>query len=680
MLVKNALLLLTLTMPMRLYAQAEFESIYSLSLAELTQVNVAGATLTPKALRAVPSAATVFTHSDITQLGLDSLDELMGLVPGFQAYRSSISPLHYPFSARGRRIGSPSAEILILVDGQRLDEPRTSGSAVAIAKYPLMHIKQIEFIRGPGSALYGSNAMMGVINITTRSGVNEVGLSYGSFDQRQAYLLASGTTGELKLDLFAQMKSDQGDDYRLQDTFSQTQISTDDPRDFANLQFKLRWQQSHLNLQHNQFETESFYELDNLSNNFNERSGDISALSLQQGYSWQSVISHIWLSYHRSKFTTQSQLTPAGALTAISEPSSSNPLVARADFDNYSETRAQWYNSWEIDVDTSLQFGLEARHIRAPETQAKNNFDLADLAQGILPIRYYDQLLKTSPVQAASQRDIIGLYGQLQHQLLAGTHLTLGLRHDEFSSIGSQLSPRLALVQQINNQHSLKLLYGEAFRAPAENELNLLNNPVLLGDPNLAPETVRSWELIWTGQLRHKHWPNSHFSLGYFENHFKNAITQVNISGNLLQHQNTKQEPSKGIEFELSHEINKDWQLRIGYSRINSKPDISFREAEQVGSLTINYQQGRWNTNLIAIYQGQRNTPASDINNPTTELDDYWLLAGKCSYSFSPDWQGLLQIKNLLDKDYLTPASNTTISTGIANRGREISAELIWQF
>ena len=107
----------------------------------------------------------------------------MNLVPGFQSYRTSLSPISYQFSSRGRRIGNSGAEILILVDGMRLAEPRTSGGAIVTPKYPLMQVERVEFIRGPGSAVYGSNAMMGVINIVTRTGSNELALDVGSFNR-----------------------------------------------------------------------------------------------------------------------------------------------------------------------------------------------------------------------------------------------------------------------------------------------------------------------------------------------------------------------------------------------------------------------------------------------------------------------------------------------------------------
>ena len=453
----SLMLFLLFTSPfntMALQTEKNIDYLFKLSLEELLKVKVTGSTLTPQELKTVPAAVTVFTHKEIKKLGLDTLDELMNLVPGFQSSRASFSALDYPFSSRGRRIGSDGAEVLILVDGMRLADPRLSGIQFVVPKYPLMQIERVEFIRGPGSAVYGANAMMGVINIITLSEVEEVIVSYGSFNRRKAHVLSSMQLGDLTMDLFAYLDTDDGDDYQVQDTFSSNRIATQDPRELAGFNMKLKWQHTQLNFMHNQYEVEDFYGASFLSNDFNEQAGRLMSLSLQQEFDWQAVSSYVWISYTRSKYSLWVQLSAPGDFFTSSSPASNDALLAGAVFDNYSETRLQWHNNWNIKPQSSFQFGIELRQIRAPKTVSKNNFDFSDIASGINPIRYYGSLLPTTVVQAKSRRDIIGLYGQYQHHLLENTHLTLGLRHDDFSNIGSQLSPRLGLVQVLNSQHS----------------------------------------------------------------------------------------------------------------------------------------------------------------------------------------------------------------------------------
>ncbi len=105
-----------------------------MSMDELMQMTVTGATRTEQTLKDVPSTVTVFTWEQIRQLGMDSLDELANLVSDFQSFRMSDASIQSTMTSRGRRIGQVSAEIRILIDGQRLENAWTNGIAFAEPK------------------------------------------------------------------------------------------------------------------------------------------------------------------------------------------------------------------------------------------------------------------------------------------------------------------------------------------------------------------------------------------------------------------------------------------------------------------------------------------------------------------------------------------------------------------
>lgn len=362
MLRRIVLFYLLLSLP-QLHAEDDQDYLFSMSFEQLMQLKITGSTLTPEDIRSVPAAVSVFNHEQIKRMGLDTLDELMNIVPGFQSYRSSFSAINYVFSSRGRRIGDPAAEVLIMVDGQRLEEPATGGSAQVIPKFPLMVIEQVEFIRGPGAAIYGSNAMMGVINITTRSEARELSGSYGTFNRRQMYLLGSQKVNDMSLDVYAHTEIDDGDNFKVQDTFGVEHINTDDPRKITNLNLKLNWQDTYINLQHNQFDSDNFYIIDLLSNGFNSFSSKLSSIALKQEFTWQSVSSWFLLSYNRSEFEINLQGTPEGALLAASGGASNDEGLINIHFKNFTEVRTQWHNDLNINDRSSLQWGIELRHI-----------------------------------------------------------------------------------------------------------------------------------------------------------------------------------------------------------------------------------------------------------------------------------------------------------------------------
>ncbi|VAW59305.1 hypothetical protein MNBD_GAMMA08-2519, partial [hydrothermal vent metagenome] len=355
---------------------------------------------------------------------------------------------------------------------------------------------------------------------------------------------------------------------------------------------------------------------------------------------------------------------------------SNDPLLFNNSLANNNETRFQWHNDWKINANNQLQFGFEYRYIDSNTSYIENNFDIGDLVNQNFPIAYYGTLEPTTVVQNPSTRNIIGVYSQYQHQFSDDTHAIIGLRFDDFSDIDTNVSPRLALIHNLNKQHTVKLLYAEAFRAPSENELHLTNNPVTLGNVNLKPETTQTWDLIWVAQ-----WASTNTSFGYFENHFDNAIVLAPSGvGTLLQFQNINQDSSRGIEFEISHELNQHWLLQATYTQIIDNTDSSIREAEQLASFMLNYQKEKWNANLISAYSGERKMPANGNNGTLITLNDYLQLFAKFSYKINDDFKIFLQGKNLLNEDYLTPASNAALTEGIPNRGQEFLFGVNWTF
>ncbi len=163
-----ALLFFVLLISSRCQA-VSLDDLFSLTLAELTRVTITTSTLHDETLHSTPSSISVITSQDIDRLGVFRLEQLMNYIPGFQAYRTDQLGLQTTFSSRGRRLGSAGREVLILLNGLRLNGGWAGGMADIDTYISLENIEQVEFIRGAGSAIYGSNAFLGTINIITKS-------------------------------------------------------------------------------------------------------------------------------------------------------------------------------------------------------------------------------------------------------------------------------------------------------------------------------------------------------------------------------------------------------------------------------------------------------------------------------------------------------------------------------
>ena len=186
-----------------------------MSFEDLANVEVVGSTLTSKDLSSVPSSVTVYGQDEIRRMGVDNLQELMNFVPGFQTYQTGDGPLVQTYSSRGRKSGTVGREILVLINGNRTEMLFSGGSAIPFSLYSLAHVRSVEFIRGPGSAVYGANAFLGVVNVVTDKNLNEVQVQVGTEGFVDTHLGTSGFYEGWKWSLNLRSLYDQGGKLQL---------------------------------------------------------------------------------------------------------------------------------------------------------------------------------------------------------------------------------------------------------------------------------------------------------------------------------------------------------------------------------------------------------------------------------------------------------------------------------
>jgi iron complex outermembrane receptor protein len=167
-----------------------------LSLDDLAKITVTSVSRGEQPLSSAPAAITVVTNEDIRRSGVTTLPEALRGVPGIHVARETSNT--WAVSARG--FSSPNSEkLLVLSDTRSLYTPLYSGVFWDVQDYLLEDIDRIEVIRGPGAALWGSNAVNGVINITTKSAKDTQGLyadtSVGNEDQFAAKARYGGRIG-----------------------------------------------------------------------------------------------------------------------------------------------------------------------------------------------------------------------------------------------------------------------------------------------------------------------------------------------------------------------------------------------------------------------------------------------------------------------------------------------------
>ncbi len=164
-----------------------------LSLEDLLQVEVTSASRKSEPVNGVPAAIFVLTHDDLRRSGATSIPEALRLVPGMDVAR--LDSNRWAVSARGFK-DQFANKMLVMIDGRSVYTPLFSGVWWDEVDVPFDDIERIEVIRGPGAAMWGANAVNGVISIITRDAAKTQGAlveaGVGTMDKSMLYARYGG--------------------------------------------------------------------------------------------------------------------------------------------------------------------------------------------------------------------------------------------------------------------------------------------------------------------------------------------------------------------------------------------------------------------------------------------------------------------------------------------------------
>ncbi len=201
--IKTALAIVLVLSTLAPIAAAEKGDLTELSLEALMDIEVTSVSKRGEQLGESAAAVFVLTQDDIRRSGATSIPEVLRLAPGLHVAR--IDSTRWAISARGFN-GLFANTLLVLIDGRTVYTPLFSGVFWDVQDTLLTDIERIEIIRGPGAAVWGANAVNGVINIITKHSKDTVGglgaLKVGTEDRnitalRYGATLADGLTGRI---------------------------------------------------------------------------------------------------------------------------------------------------------------------------------------------------------------------------------------------------------------------------------------------------------------------------------------------------------------------------------------------------------------------------------------------------------------------------------------------------
>jgi iron complex outermembrane receptor protein len=181
------------------------------SLADLMKIEITSASHKEQRLFDTAAAVYVITSEDIRHSGLTSVPELLRLAPGVQVAR--INGTKWAVSVRGFN-GLYSNKLLVLIDGRTIYNTITAGVTWDSEDLLVDDIDRIEIVRGPGGAVWGANAVNGVINVVTKTAMATQGMfvrvGAGSLDSTSLALRYGGTAKSVAYRAYAQWSQRDG--------------------------------------------------------------------------------------------------------------------------------------------------------------------------------------------------------------------------------------------------------------------------------------------------------------------------------------------------------------------------------------------------------------------------------------------------------------------------------------
>ncbi|MDX8409278.1 MAG: TonB-dependent receptor [Mariprofundales bacterium] len=177
---------------------SKVDTLMQMDMQQLMNVTVTSAIKRPQRYYDTASAIFVIRENDIRRAGARSIPEALRLAPGVEVQK--INANQYAISIRGHN-NMFAKKLLVLIDGRPLYSPTFSGTWWPAVNYPMEDIDRIEVLRGPRGAVWGSNAVNGVINIMTKNTRDTQGLAItaGAGNEEKGFgtLRYGGATGHL---------------------------------------------------------------------------------------------------------------------------------------------------------------------------------------------------------------------------------------------------------------------------------------------------------------------------------------------------------------------------------------------------------------------------------------------------------------------------------------------------
>ena len=478
-----------------------------------------------------PADISVITKEEIADQNYASASDALRAIPGVNVLGSG---------AKGSSMGQDKIllngdeRVLVLVDGRRMNLG-SSGNSSADWLPPVNAIERIEVLKGGGSALYGTDAVGGVINVIMKKGSDignhvTVKAAGGSWNAEQYAISASGST-DSGLGLIVSATKERRGEYKFKNANGKSQLLKNSGYDDTGVIVKL-----------------------------DQKVGDDN---------------RIGINFEHINAEGGSPFNSSGFGTTDSHKRISNNVDLRYDWNENSDDKGyvQVYKNYQH---AHFRSPVASRQSNFTDStiglEAQQNFKFSDTDELTVGLEYYKTTVDNTSLYTG-ERDINNkaIFAENRWEFAPSWQLNTGLRYDHHSKYGSEVAPKVALNKKFDENSNVYLSWGRVFNAPTTDDLFWYQPGAYptYGDPDLKPEKGYVWTLGGNAKLNDK----TDISASVFYSDIKDAIDWVWDGKKTTQAINVNKEKRRGLELSLNHDFDDNLSAYASYTYVQVKQD-----------------------------------------------------------------------------------------------------------
>ena len=585
---------------------------------ELDNIVVTG-TRTSNDLSEIPSTISVIDLDDIEIQNPITVTDMLQELPGIHV----VQPSGQGGVSKVFMRGGDQEFAMILVDGVRVNDPLdTRGSAFDFSTVNISDIERIEIVRGPHSAVYGSDSLSGVINIITKNSFEEFGGSVfaeaGTDNSNRAAVNVSGPISDNAGFALRAASKDDGEPVSAT-TFESDSFSG--RLYFGGTSWKVRTFANYTDAEGTAFPVDSGGDQLAVLSDVDSRSAE----DFKAGLNGNFELSANWqLNFLATVYDHESSYASPGIAPGVRDAVPANGADSDLKRSNFAINAVANVNdalTATFGIDYYSEEGSSEGFLEvAPGFSLPNSFDF--------------------------DRDVTGAFGELHYSTDVGATVLASVRHDDADEDGSETTSRLGLIYELESgQTSIRANWGQGFALPG---FFALGSP-LVGNPDLNPQKSTSMDIGVS------HWSKDGrigATVTLFRNEVKNMI---DFDSDVFQLVNRDQLDADGVELQFTYRPSDSLSLQmhatfLDLDLVNSDDEI-LQRPDWRGGLAVQWQPSdSWIIDAAWLSVGE----VFDSSVPTGEitLDGYNRVDVTATYRMTDKLNLLMSVDNLLDEEY----------------------------